>query len=117
MGSAMSAGRMNRRLRFEQREIRDDLMGNRQADFVERFCRWAEVRPSLGIETVNAARLAGEQPVDITVYRDCETLTIAVDWRAVDIHEGTIYALASPSVDLDQKRASLTFKAVSGIAA
>jgi len=108
---------MKHRLRFEAREIRDDLMGNRQADFVERFCRWAEIRPSLGIETVNAARLAGEQPVDITVYRDSETKTISVDWRAVDVNEGTIYALASPPVDLDQKNARLTIKAVSGIAA
>jgi hypothetical protein len=108
---------MKRRLRFEAREIRDDLMGNRQADFVEQFCRWAEIRPSLGIETVNAARLAGEQPVDITVYRDCETRTIAVDWRAVDVYEGTVYALASPPVDLDQSGALLTIKAVSGIAA
>jgi len=113
----MSAGRMNRRLRFEQREIRDDLMGNRQADFVERFVRWAEVRPSLGIEAVTAARLAGEQPVDITVYRDCETIDIAPDWRAVDQYDGTIYALSSPPVDLDQKGGRLTFKAVSGIAA
>lgn len=113
----MAAGRMNRWLRFEAREVRDDLMGNRQADFVERFCRWAEIRPSLGIETVNAARLAGEQPVDITVYRDCETRTIAVDWRAVDVHDGTIYAMSSPAIDLDQKNALLTIKAVSGIAA
>jgi head-tail adaptor len=113
----MSAGRMNRRLRFEQREVRDDLMGNRQADFVERFCRWAEIRPSLGIEAVTAARLAGEQPVDITVYRDCDTIDITPDWRAVDVYAGTIYALASPPVDLDQRGARLTIKAVSGIAA
>lgn len=113
----MNAGRMKTRLRFEARATADDGMGNLQADFEEQFCRWAEVRPSIGIEAVTAARLAGQQPVDITVYRDCETRAIAADWRAVDLWDGTIYALTSPPVDLSQNNARLTFKAVVGVAA
>lgn len=113
----MNPGRMRTRLRFEARAIASDGMGNREGDFVEQFCRWAEVRPSLGIEAITAARLAGQQPVDITIYRDCETSTVAADWRAVDLWSGTIYALTSPPIDLDQDGARLTVKAVAGIAA
>lgn len=108
---------MKTKLRFEARLTADDGMGNRQGDWVEQFCRWAEVRPSIGIEAVTAARLAGQQPVDISLWRDPQTKCIDADWRAVDVGNGTAYALTSPSVDLDQSGARLTFKAVTGIAA
>lgn len=108
---------MKTRLRFEARAISSDNMGNREGDFAEQFCRWAEIRPSLGIEAITAARLAGQQPIDITLWSDCETRTIAADWRAIDEHTGTIYALTSPPIDLDQNGARLTIKAISGIAA
>lgn len=113
----MNPGRMRSRLRFERRATSDDGMGNREGDFAKQFCRWVEVRPSLGLEAITAARLAGQQPVDITVWSDCETRTIAADWRAIDEHYGTIYALTSPPIDLDQNGARLTIKAVAGIAA
>lgn len=113
----MTAGRMSRRLSFQQRELVSDGYGNNQGDFAEVFIRWARIQPSLGIETVNAARLAGQQPVDITVYRDSETLDIAADWRAVDVNDGTVYAITAPAIDVKQDRMLLTMKAVVGVAA
>lgn len=114
----MAAGRLSHRLSFRSRSLVSDGYGNQQSsDFTEAFVRWAEIKPSLGIETVAAARLAGQQPVDISVRRDSETLTIAADWQAVDVNEGTIYALTAPPIDLKQDRQYLTMKAVVGVAA
>jgi len=113
----MPAGRLRRRLVFQSRAQVDDGMGNVEGDFGDQFSRWAEVKPSLGIETVNAARLQGQQPVDITVRQDNQTRTIASDWRAVDETSGTVYAVTSPAIDLQQDGAYLTVKAVSGVAA
>lgn len=113
----MAAGRLKHRLSFQQRQLVSDGYGNTEGGFAEEFVRWAEVKPSLGIETVNAARLAGQQPVDIVVRRDSETLTIGADWQAVDANDGTIYALTAPPIDLKQDRQYLTMKAVIGVAA
>lgn len=114
----MGAGKLTHLLSFRSRSLVSDGYGNEESsDFTEAFQRWAEIKPSLGIETVNAARLAGQQPVDITVYRDSSTLDIEADWQAVDVNEGTIYALTAPPIDLKQDRKYLTMKAVVGVAA
>lgn len=114
----MPAGRLTHRLSFQARAFESDGYGNEESnEFAEEFVRWAEIKPSLGIETVNAARLAGQQPVDIVVRKDSETVEIAADWRAVDLNEGTIYALTAPTIDLKQDRKYLTMKAIVGVAA
>lgn len=113
----MGRGQMNHRLSFQKRQFVSDGFGNEEGEFAEEFVRWVEIKPSLGIETTNAARLAGQQPVDITVDRDSETRDIEADWQAVDVHDGTVYALTSPTVDMKQKRQYLTMKAVIGVAA
>jgi len=113
----MAAGRMNHRLSFQARENISDAYGNTEGEFLEEFVRWTEVRPSLGIETNAQARLAGEQPVDLQVYRDSETLMIDPSWRAVDVNNGTIYTITSPAADLQQNRRYLVMKAVIGRAA
>lgn len=112
----MTAGRLQHRLRWESRQTFDDGYGNTQTDFAEEFTCWAEVKPSLGIETVNAARLQGQQPVDIVVRLNNRTREIAADWRAVDVNEDTIYAIKAPPIDMQQYRAYLTIKAVAGVA-
>lgn len=113
----MAAGRLNHKISFQQRQLISDGYGNSEGDFAEEFIRWAEIKPSLGIETNAQARLAGEQPVNIRVYRDSDTRLIAADWRAVDVNEGTIYAITSPTSDMEQDRMHLTMTAVVGRAA
>lgn len=114
----MAAGKLTHRLSFQNRALVSDGYGNEEAStFTEMFVRWAQIQPSAGIETVNAARLQGQQPVDIIVYRDSETLDIAADWQAVDLNEGTIYALTSPPMDVWQNRKKLMMKARTGVAA
>lgn len=113
----MPAGRMTHRLRFEARALVSDGYGNEVGDFAEEFTRWAEVLPLKGGEAVQAARLSGTQPVVIRVYRDNETLEIGADWRAIDVNDGTVYALTSPPTDMEQKRQMLSMTATIGVAA
>lgn len=113
----MTAGRMSHKVSFQRRQLVSDGYGNEQGDFAEEFIRWAEIKPSLGIETNAQARLAGEQPVNIEVYRDSDTRLITAAWRAVDVNEGTIYAITSPAIDMNQDRMRLTMTAVVGRAA
>ncbi len=109
---------LKHRLTFSARVTQTDEYGNTQAEFADEFTRWANVKPSLGIETVNAARLEGVQPVDITVLRDDDTERIGADWRAVDIYDGgRVYALVSPPIDLTDAGIYLTFKAKAGVGA
>lgn len=113
----MSAGRLNHKVSFQSRIIISDDYGNERGDFQEIFIRSAQIRPALGIERNAAARLVGEQPVEITVYRDSDTMEIDASWRAVDVNEGTVYAITSPTIDLKQDRRMLTMTAVAGRAA
>lgn len=110
----MAAGRLNQKLSFQQRQLVSDGYGNAEGDFAEEFIRWAEIKPSLGIETNAQARLAGEQPVNIEVYSDSDTRLITAAWRAVDVNDGTVYAITSPSMDMKQSRMRLTMTAVAG---
>lgn len=113
----MPAGRMNHKISFQQRQLVSDGYGNNEGDFAEEFIRWAEIKPSLGIETNAQARLAGEQPVNIIVYRDSDTRLITAAWRAVDVNDGTTYAITSPAIDMKQDRMYLTMTAAVGRAA
>lgn len=113
----MSAGRLNHKISFQSRIIISDGYGNERGDFSEVFIRSAEIKPALGIEQNAAARLVGEQPVEIRVYRDSDTKTIDASWRAVDVNDGTVYAITSPTIDLKQDRRMLWMTAVAGRAA
>lgn len=77
-------GDLRRRIAFDARAVTDDGMGNVEGDWVEQFVVWAAVRPRLGGETVTAARLAGRQPMLITVRQSTQAKLITTDWRARD---------------------------------
>lgn len=113
----MVAGALKHRLRFEARATAADEYGNERGDFAEQFTRSAEVRPRRGGETVQASLLAGTQPVNIIVRKDSETVTIAADWRAVDVNEGKTYSIRSPAADIEQKGRYLEMEAEIGVAA
>lgn len=111
-----STGQLNNKVSFQRRPLVSDGYGNAEGDFEEVFIRWVEIRPSLGIETVNAARLSGQQPVDIIVRMDSDTRQISAAWRAVGVNDGIVYAITSPAIDLKQDNMFLTIKAVVGAA-
>lgn len=108
---------LKHRITFQERQVISDAYGNERGAFVDQFTRWADIHPSLGLETVTAARLEGHQPVNITVIRDDSTLRILADWRATDIEDGREYAIQSPTVDLDDNKLYLTMTATAGAAA
>lgn len=113
----MAAGKLTHKISFQARPVLIDNYGNERGDFQEIFVRSAQIRPALGIERNATARLVGEQPVEIVVYRDSDTMEIDASWRAVDVNEGTVYAITSPTIDLKQNRRMLTMTAVAGRAA
>jgi hypothetical protein len=51
----------------------------------------ANITPRLGGETVEAARLAGRQPVVVRVRQTPDTKTIRTDWKITDLASGAEY--------------------------
>lgn len=110
------AGSLKEELRFESPTPADDGAGNYTEGWTPEFERSARVRPLKGGESVLAARLAGTQPVIITVRRDTQTRGIGSEWRAVDTRSGAIYQLKAPPADMLENRAYLDILATSGVA-
>jgi len=111
----MAAGTLRHRIAFDRREDVDDDFGNTEADFVEQFVVWAGVEARFGGETVTAARLAGQQPLTITVRRSAQTAMITPDWRARDTATGALYNIRSIA-DPDDRHAFLELLCQAGVA-
>lgn len=75
-------GQLDRRVSFRQRALDDNL--ERGGDWATIFTRFARVQPLKGGEGVQAARLAGQQPVVIFIRRDPVTATVDNGWLAFD---------------------------------
>lgn len=112
----MPAGSLRERITFDARAVTDDGYGNPvSGDFTEQFTVWGRVRPLKGGETVLASRLAGTQPVIITVRDTSDTREITSAWRA---RVGSVtYALTSPPANMDERRQYFDILATVGIAA
>lgn len=87
------AGDLDRRFRFEKRADADDGFGNTKAEWVPQFKRWAGLIYRRGGEGVIAGRLEGRQPAIMKVRRDGSTSQISNDWRCIDDHDGTVFAI------------------------
>lgn len=113
------AGHLRHRLRFEAPAPlpEGDGYGNFERGWQERCTVSAGVQPRYGGEAVIASRLAGQQPVTITVRRSSLTRDIVAGWRAVDERTGEVYAITSPAADMQQDGACLEMMATSGRAA
>lgn len=114
------AGDLNHRMAFAKREqVNPDSpadLGNTESSFVEQFQVFAKVQAKFGGEAVTAARLTGQQPVTITVRQNSMTRQITTDWRAIDVNEGTEYAIRS-IVDPDDSGAYFEILTQTGVAA
>jgi SPP1 family predicted phage head-tail adaptor len=112
----MSAGELRGRIAFDRRAVVDDSYGNTVAgDWQEQFVVWARIQPLKGGEGVQAARLAGSQPVVIRVRLSSSTRQIGADWRARDARKGTLFNITSMA-NMDEKNAYLDVLATSGVA-
>jgi head-tail adaptor len=72
------------RVTFAERNTIEDEYGNVSSDWIDRFTVAAGIFPRLGGEAVDAARLAGRQPVVIRVRKSPDTNKITTDWKATD---------------------------------
>jgi head-tail adaptor len=113
----MSAGELRERLRFERRPTTaDDGYGNVEGGWRVMFEEYARVRPMTGSETVISARLAGVQPVRMTVRSSTRTRQITTGWRAVDMRdENRVFNITAPPANLDEKNAYLDIMAQLGV--
>ncbi len=77
-------GQLDRRVTFRAPSTAAD---GESAGYVDVVTRRARVQPLKGGEAVQASRMAGRQPVIITVRRDALTATIDNAWQAVDARD------------------------------
>lgn len=84
------AGALRHRVTFAERNTIEDAYGNVSTGWLDRFTVSANIIPRLGGEAVEAARLAGRQPVIIRVRKSPDTVKIKTDWKATD-GAGNIY--------------------------
>lgn len=75
------AGQLQRRVTFRRQTTDADGELSGWSDVVTRDAR---IEPLRGAESVQAARMAGKQPVKITVRRDTSTKLIDNGWQAKD---------------------------------
>lgn len=114
----MSVGQLRERVSFEKRGTTDDGYGGTiGSDWTQQFAGVsARIRPHPGREQVLQARLAGIQPVIITVRYSSQTKQIEPDWRARDERSGVIYAIKSID-NRDERKRYFEITAVAGEAA
>jgi head-tail adaptor len=81
----MSAGDLRYRVTFAEPDAVGDDFGNVTSGWIDRFTVAANITPArAGSEAVDAARLAGRQPVTIRVRKSADTVKINTNWKATD---------------------------------
>lgn len=88
---SVGAGDFRRRCSFAKPNSISDEYGNVTTGWQKMFEVAANITPRLGGETVEAARLAGRQPVIVRVRQNPDTIRIRTDWKITDVQSGTEY--------------------------
>lgn len=83
--------------------------------WTEMFVTRANVRNLRGGETVQASRMAGKQPVVLTIRRQEAAAEVSNDWRARDTRSGVVYNITAIVSTDDRKFYEIT--AISGVPA
>jgi head-tail adaptor len=113
------AGALRYRLKFSERDSVEDEYGNIGLAWVDRFTVSGNITAKVGGESVDAARLAGRQPVIISVRRTPDTRQITTDWKATEVESGTelnIRTAIDPFIGDSQHGLWLELIAESGVA-
>lgn len=110
------AGDLKERLHFQKRlDATDDGYGNTEGGWQTQFTCNANVLPLRGSEPVIAQRLAGVQPVIITI-RSCEDARLAQPhWRAVDTRRPTVIYNLKAGANFDMLNEFVVFMAETGV--
>jgi head-tail adaptor len=111
------AGDLRERVTFQRRGELSDGFGNEvTGDWADQFTVAARVQARLGGEEVVASRLAGVQPLILTVRSSSQTRQVTSGWRAYDARAG-INADGEPkrlfnirsSANVDERNAFIDF--------
>jgi head-tail adaptor len=94
------AGPLRHRVTFAMRNSIEDEFGNVSSGWSDQFTLSASITPRLGGEAIEAARLAGRQPVIIRVRQSPQTRAIATDWKATS-EDGKTYNIRTAVDPLD----------------
>ncbi len=85
----MQAGHLTRRVTFDRPHVLDDgHHGEVQGWDTDVLTVWAHMAYLRGGEDVIAGRLAGRQPVVVTIHRSTDVLEIDETWRMRDAQDG-----------------------------
>lgn len=79
----MVAGRLRRRVTFQEAVVILDPDGMLIQGWEDRFTRWCHVHYLRGSEAVMQARLVSKAPAILTIRASAETRAITSEWRAV----------------------------------
>jgi SPP1 family predicted phage head-tail adaptor len=115
----MVATEFRSRLTFAVRADITDEYGGTVGQWQDQFTVAANIRPRLGGETVEAARLTGRKPFVIRVRQSVDTRKIDTDWRATNVHTGVVYnirATADPHEGDSQHGQFVDMLAEAGVA-
>jgi head-tail adaptor len=118
LASVSGAGDLRYRVTFAERDSVEDEYGNVTTGWIDRFTVSANIIAKLGGEAVDAARLAGRQPVVIRVRKSPDTSLITTDWKATDQagHEYNIRAAIDPLIGDSQHGFWIEMIAETGVA-
>lgn len=97
----MQSGDLTYAMAFDAPTQTQDGSGGTDAGWAEEYTCRAHVRYLRGTEAVMAARLAGRQPVVVTIRRCEASRLITPAWRMRDTREGDVYNIRAivPSDD------------------
>lgn len=112
---ASKSGELRERVVFQFQQSSDDGYGNTEGAWADGPTVAARIQPLRGAETVQAARLAGRQPVKITIRWSSATAAITPDWRVQDVRSGVIYNVRSV-VNPDEHKRFLELECEKGVA-
>lgn len=102
------AGQLTQRVAFEQREEVDRGDGVTVGQWKEQFRCWAGYKHLRGGETVQAARLQGQQTLIIRVRASGQTRVVTGDWRIRDTRTGVLFDIKYPEHETNRMFISFT---------
>jgi SPP1 family predicted phage head-tail adaptor len=106
------AGQLTQRVAFERREEVDRGDGVTVGQWKEQFKCWAGYKHLRGGETVQAARLQGQQTLIIRVRSSSQTKGVTSDWRIRDTRTGALFDIKNP--EPENNRMFISFTCQSG---
>ena len=111
----MDVGKLDYLVVFEQPGDVTDDYGNLTGGWVNPVTADAAFMFLRGGETVQASRLAGRQPIVVTVHDTSQTRAVNTSWRLRNARTGEIYNIRSGPVPTDNHQ-FVEFTVESGVA-